>query len=70
MQNIRITFFFICATWLQDLSSLTKDWTQATVVKAQNPNHQATREPPRITVLFNFPNTNTSMWELLIKYSS
>ena len=24
---------------LQDLSSLTRDWTQVTAVKAQNPNH-------------------------------
>ena len=33
---------------LQDLSSLTGDWTQATAVKAGNPNYLATRELPRV----------------------
>ena len=34
-------FFFSHASWLaeQDLSSPTRDWNQATAVKAQNPNH-------------------------------
>ena len=35
-------FFFGQAT--PDLSSLTRDWTQAMAVKTQNPNHQATWE--------------------------
>ena len=29
-------------------SSLTRDLIQTTAVKAQNPNHQATREPPHL----------------------
>ena len=33
---------------LQDLSSLTGDWTQAMTVKARNPNHLATTELPRV----------------------
>ena len=32
---------------LQDLSSLTRDRTQASVVKAQKPNHWTTREFPQ-----------------------
>ena len=41
-----ICFFFFfghrCGFW--DISSLTKDGTQATAVKAWNPNHQTTME--------------------------
>ena len=43
---LKVFFFFFlvvpCGLW--DLSPLTRDWTQATEVKAWNPNHQATRE--------------------------
>ena len=38
-------FFFGRA--LRDLSSPTRDWTQATAVKALNPNHWTAREFPR-----------------------
>ena len=36
-----VDFFFFLATLysLWDLSSRTRDWAQATAVKAQNPNH-------------------------------
>ena len=36
---------------LWDLSSQTRDWTRATAVKAQNPNHEATMEFP---ILYEF----------------
>lgn len=40
------SFVFGCSTKQLDvgLSSQTRDWTQGTVVKALNPNHQVTRE--------------------------
>lgn len=36
-------FFFFLLLSLWDLSSLTSGWTQATTVKARNPNHQTTK---------------------------
>ena len=50
---LSIYLFIYVATLnsLQDLSSLTRDWTWATAVKAQNPNLQATRELPILTLL-------------------
>ena len=39
-------FFFAAPPGLQDLSSLTKDRTQAPAVKAWSPNHWTTREFP------------------------
>ena len=42
-----LAFFFLTIPWsLQYLSSLTRDWTQASAVKALNSNHWTTREFP------------------------
>ena len=38
-----------CSSLMWDLSSQTRNWTQSTVVKAPNPNHQTTRE---LSILF------------------
>ena len=34
---IEFFFFWLCSLW--ELSSLTRDWTGAMAMKAQNPNH-------------------------------
>ena len=39
-------FFFATPLSLQDLSSLTRDWTRATAVEVRSPNHWTTREAP------------------------
>ena len=38
---------------LQDLSSPTRDWTQATAVETLSPNHWTARELPERLFLFN-----------------
>ena len=47
-----VLFYFLvapCGLW--DLSFLTRDRTRAMAMKVWNPNHQATREPPRLLLL-------------------
>ena len=48
------SFFWLCHLW--DLSSLTRDWTQAVAVKALSPNHWSARESPKILFLKNSKN--------------
>ena len=48
-------FFFFASLWvLQDLSSLTRDWTQAVALKAPSPNHSITRELPKQKSFFTY----------------
>ena len=42
---------------LWDPSSLTRDWTQASAVKAQSPNHSTTREFPIEKMILKFRKT-------------
>ena len=48
---IFLSFFFGCSLWLANLSSLTRDGTLASAVKAQNPKHRTARELPRTRIL-------------------
>ena len=43
----KCNFFLVVLYGLQDLSSPTRDWTQAMAMRAWNPNHYATRELPQ-----------------------
>lgn len=43
--------FLVMLLGLQDLSSLIRDWTWVTTLKAWNLNHQATRELPKLNFL-------------------
>ena len=46
-------FMFLAAPWdLGDLNSQTRDWTQATVMKAPSPKHWTTRNLPLFICLF------------------
>ena len=47
---VLLLLFFGSAGSLWDLSSLTRDQTQATAVKVPSPNHWTTRELPGYTV--------------------
>ena len=46
-----VYLFFGCSLWLANLSSLTRDGTPASAVKAQNPKHWTARELPRTRIL-------------------
>ena len=58
-------FFLVVLSCLQDLSSPTRDWTQAKAVKAQSPNHEANREFP---LLLKYIYTGTSLFTLTWRY--
>ena len=47
----RILYFLVLLCSFQDLSSLTRDWTQAPAAKALSPDHWATGEVPTRAVL-------------------
>ena len=48
------TFILVVPCSLRDLSSLTRDWTQAVAVKTLNPNHWTTRELPFSLIFYPF----------------
>ena len=55
LKKIYLVIYFLAAPrGLWDLSSPTRDWTQTMAVKAQNPNHLATRELPAFLCLTYF----------------
>ena len=67
--NLYVLFVCFCfllflATWhgLWDLSSLTRDWTWATAVKAPSPNHWTARELPQLYV--NYKQNVTSFLKI------
>ena len=74
----KLKFFFFAMLWvLQDLSSLTRDWTQAVALKAPNPNHWTTRELPRLIYLLamlcsmrdlSSPEQGSNLWPLHWKH--
>ena len=48
---LKLVFFFLAMPHgLQHLSSLTRDWTWATAVKAPSPNHWTAREFPKLVL--------------------
>ena len=48
------SFFFLAACGRWDLSSLTRNWTWATAVKALSPNHWTARKFPGIFFFFTY----------------
>ena len=48
------TFILVVPCSLRDLSSLTRDWTQAVAVKTLSPNHWTTRELPFSLIFYPF----------------
>ena len=59
-----LLFFFLampCGLW--DHSSPIKNWTQATVMKAQNPNHWATRE---LSSMFERPQEKNAIFTKIL----
>ena len=44
IENQKFCLFLTTLQGLQDLSSLTRDWTQTTAVEALSPNHWTTRD--------------------------
>ena len=54
-------FFLLCPQGLWDLSSLTRDWTQATEVKVLSPNHWTVREFP-ISFDFHWTTVQWHRW--------
>ena len=51
--NFNIFFFLATLCSLQDLSSLTRDWTPAPAMKAPSPNHWTSREFPEFHLFWS-----------------
>ena len=55
---------------LRDLSSPTRDWTQAIAVKVLSPNHQTSKELPFLSQNTALPATGQTVTTILELYSS
>lgn len=53
-RNCQILCLLAGSAWMWDLSSQTRGWTRATVVKAPGPNHQTTGKLPSILFWVKF----------------
>ena len=62
----RSLFFLAALHSLQDLSSLTRDWTQTTAVKVPSPNHWTARELPHLILSWS---TSTDLLSLLFSFN-
>ena len=61
------TFYYYFLIWpysLQDLSSLTRDWTQVPAMKAPSPIHWTTREFPIHTLLITGEGRPEATWSI------